>query len=178
MWDSQTVVETETNPLRVARKRHHKSLHDMCKDVGVNYQTLYLNECGVFPTILPKIRRYLINEFELDGTELDKLYRKFVLDKRRVFALQYSDKVTTLPEPDITFSPFRLFRVHIDPIFQSRTAFCKTICIEPAGMFRVENGPIQEIPKRISEAFLQVGVPSDNLQELKERQYEFYARSR
>lgn len=151
---------------------------DLAKRVGINYQTVFLNECGVFPGIIPKLRTYLIKSFVQDGDDLDERYRRFVLDKRRVFAIQFFDKLETLPEADLSHHPFSDFRVHISEEFQSRTHFAKTICVEPAGLYRLETLPLPDIPSRLREALLQVGVSSSNIEELNERINEFHARSK
>jgi len=144
---------------------------------GVNLQTVYLNECGVFPTILPRIKRTLNRKFGVSESQLEEDYRQFVLEKRKLFAEEYEGKVDVLPEADLTVSPIRLYRITIDPEF-SRMGFAKTLCIEPAGIYRLEVFPLPTIPGRIREALLQVGMSQDNLEELEERTDEYAARSK
>lgn len=177
MWDSANVVETETNPIRIIRVANHKSLEQLSTAAGVNLQTLYLNECGVFPRILPRIKDYLLRRFDCEEKKLDEDYKKFVLDKRRFFAISYADKVDVLPDPDLTIPPFQQYRLSLSDDL-SRMGFAKTICVEPAGLYRLEKSPLEQLPGRLSEALLQVGLSSGNLEELEERTHEFYARSK
>lgn len=178
MWDSANVVELETNPIRVLRKARHLSIGDVAEQACVNYQTVYLNECGVFPSVVPKIRAFLIEKLDGVGSQIDTDYRRFVLDKRRIFAIEYADKLESLPDPDLRFHPFAEFRSYISEQFESRSKFAKTICVEPAGLYRLERPPyLHEMPGRLREALLQVGVSSDNVQELNERINEFFSRS-
>lgn len=172
------MVELETNPIRVIRKERHLSISDLSERIPINYQTVYLNECGVYPTVVPKIREFYIKELSADGEELDLNYKRFVLDKRRFFAIEYADRLESLPEPDLSYHPFVGFRRHISDDFGSRMKFAKTICLEPSGLYRLERVPLREMPGRVREALLQVGVSSDNVQELNERINEFYARNR
>jgi len=170
------VPELDTNPIRIIRTQNHKSLFEFAELCGVHLQTVYLNECGVFPTILPKIKDLLIIKYDADDNKLTQDYKKFVLDKRRVFSLTYSDKIDSLPDPDLTKCPFGEYRVNISSEF-TRMKFAKTICVEPAGLYRLEQKPLSTIPGRVREALLQVGLSSDNLEELEERTNEFYSRS-
>lgn len=167
----------ETNPIRILRTLNHKSLQEWADLCGVHLQTVYLNECGVFPTILPKIKTVCLRKGGQTESELTEAYKKFVLDKRRLFSIEYADKVNILPDPDLTKPPFQHYRQTIGPEF-TRMGFAKTICVEPAGLYRLETKPLAQIPGRISEALLQVGMSSDNLEELEERTNEFYSRCR
>jgi hypothetical protein len=150
---------------------------DLAELCGINYQSVYLTECGVFPEVLPKIKRYIVKHLMEDESKLDSDYRRFVLDKRRFFAIQFADKLQMLPDPDLSDHPFQQFRLYLDAEL-NRTKFAKTICIEPAGLYRMERLPLPEIPSRIREALLQVGLSSENLEELNERVNEFHARHR
>lgn len=143
---------------------------------GVHLQTLYLNECGVFPTVLPRIKSSVIKKCNVDPDELDKDYKEFVLSKRRLFAKKYKNKINILPEPDLTASPFKYYRESLGANV-SRMGFAKDICVEPAGLYRLERVPLNKLPGRLTEALLQVGLTPDNLEELEERTNEFYARS-
>ena len=168
--------ELDSNPIRILRVANHKSLQEMATLSGVNLQTLYLNECGVFPNVLPKIRDFLSRKYSVDEGELETSYREFILEKRKAFSETYEGKVDTLPEANLTIPPIGMYRTFIDPKF-SRMGFAKTLCIEPAGLYRLEVFPLPTIPGRIREALLQVGMSKDTLEELEERTNEFHART-
>lgn len=169
--------ELDSNPIRIIRVANHKSLQELALICGVNLQTLYLNECGVFPTILPTIRVHISRKFGVSEEQLEEEYKQFVLEKRRLFAENYKDRIDLLPEANLTVSPTALYRQSVDPEF-SRMGFAKTLCVEPAGMYRLEVFPLATIPGRIRDAFLQVGMSSSTLEEMEERTNEFYARTR
>jgi transcriptional regulator with XRE-family HTH domain len=177
MWEHSTMREMDSNPIRILRTANHKSLQELSELCGVHLQTIYLNECGVFPTVLPKIRTTLNRKYDADLTKLDADYKKYIFDQRKTFSVAYADKIDSLPEADLTRCPMGLYRKGISPSL-SRMGFAKTICVEPAGMYRLEVFPLAAIPGRIREALLQVGLSSPNLEELEERTNEFYSRTR
>ena len=169
------MAEVYPNPINVIRTSNHKSLQELADLIGVHLQTLYLNECGCYPDIVPKIRTYLVRVAQVDGDDIDRAYKEFQTHKRKFFAGKYSDKLETLPDPNLTINPMRQFREHIHPKL-NRTKFSKELCIEPAGMYRLEMLPLAEIPGRIRDVLLEIGISKENVEELQERIYEFNAR--
>lgn len=174
-WDSALVGQKSTNPIYVLRTRNHQSLVDFSRFLNVNLQTLNANELGVYPEILPKIKHKLMKHFDVSEKELDLGYSRFVKEKRAFFSRLHGDRFEELPEPDLRICPFEQFRLHISPNM-NRTKFAKEVCVEPAGLYRLETKPLPELPGRLVEALEDIGLSRSNIEELQERTSEFHAR--
>ncbi len=129
-------------------------------DCDVNYQALYLNECGVYPTILPAILDCL-RRLDNDPSQLELEYTEFRLNKRHEFGALHSHK--ELPPPVGTKHPFAAFR---DVLGLSRSNTAKKLCVHPAGLYRLELGLMKHLPGDVREALLVAGFPGTLVDEL------------
>lgn len=148
------------NPIRRIRLSKGRTLMEFAGDCGVNYQALYLNECGVYPSILPAIHEYLVS---LDAwpTDLNEDYEEFRYHKRVLFGDIHS--ATPLPPPVGTLHPFIAFR---HALKLSRAAVAKKLCVHPAGLYRLELGLMKHLPGDVREAMLVAGFPGSLVDEL------------
>ncbi len=165
----QSVVTT--NPIRILRLQQNKSLDLFSRECHVHLQALYLNECGVYPTILPAIMERLTRFYGLDRNRLAEEYGDFVKSTREEFGQQHS-LLSYLPgDSDIRVSPITKLRNDFD---LSKLGFAKGICTQPTGISRVEKRITSEFPQQLNEALLEAGLPVGMLAELQERQREYY----
>lgn len=148
------------NPIRRIRLSKGKTLHDFADDCGINYQALYLNECGVYPTVLPVLLEY-IGKLGFDSESVAQEYKEFVLAKRLEFGACHS--TTELPPPVGSLHPFVAFRQALE---LSRVAFAKSICVHPAGLYRLELGLMKHLPGDVREALTVAGFSINLIEEL------------
>ena len=162
-----------SNPIREIRIREGKTLEHFAFECGVTLQAVYLNECGVYPNVLPSILRRLTTYYELQESDLNRDYERFVKQKRLQFNERYSPYKT--PESDCTKSPIQLFRKLLT---LSRVGFAKGICVQPTLLYKVEEAKIDVIPGQIAMALRDIQLPVGEIQEFQERQLEFYCHVR
>jgi hypothetical protein len=134
-------------------------------------QALYLNECGVYPSILPSILRRLTRYYGLDEKELVAGYGDYVRFTRLEFGRKYTLFDYLPGDSDIRVSPVTKLRNDFD---LSKLGFAKGICTQPSGISRVEKRITSEFPQQLNEALTDAGLPVVMLHELQERQREFY----
>lgn len=148
------------NPIRKVRLSRGRTLVEFADDCGVNYQALYLNECGVYPTVLPAILKILV-KLDNDATQLETEYIEFVYNKR----LEFGEKHNTvnLPPPVGTLHPFIGFRRALG---LSRSKLAKMLCVHPAGLYRLELGLMKHLPGDLRDALLVAGFPVNLVEEL------------
>lgn len=161
------------NPITAVRQSRGKTLKDFASDIGINRQALYLNECGVYPNVLPRIRRYIVEDLqERTNLSLRIEYQKFVLLKlegqRGTLDLDRFG-VGDLGAPDR--SPLAGLR---DALELSRMGFCKTLCLHPARELGCENGKYFSFGEQIERHLLYVGISEMVMEEMIERQRDFY----
>lgn len=140
---------------------------EFAEDCGVNYQALYLNECGVYPTVLPAILECL-RKLDNDSEQMAEEYTEFRLAKRRTFGELHNLK--GLPPPVGTLHPFTAFR---QALGVSRSLLAKTLCVHPAGLYRLELGMMKHLPGDVREALLVAGFPGTLVEELDYRTEEW-----
>lgn len=150
------------NPIRRVRVKEGKTLVELAADCGVHLQALYLNECGVYPTILPSILTCLIR-LGYSGSVLEKDYQMFVHNKRVSSGVFFELSSYTLPPPVGTQHPFISFRKSLE---LSRMGFCKSFCVHPASMHKVEHEQVQCLPRQVIEALNEAGLSEQTTEEL------------
>lgn len=152
----------QINPIRRVRVKEGKTLVEFAADCGVHLQALYLNECGVYPTILPSILIRL-NHLGYSGSVLEPDYQVFVKSKREASGVRHSLTLYELPPPVGTVHPFISFRKSLK---LSRMGFCKSFCVHPASMHKVEHEQVVQLPSQVIEALGQAGLSERVIDEL------------
>lgn len=159
-----------TNPIRVARLGQGKTLHEFAADLEINYQAVYLSESGVYPHILPTIKKYLVNTLKLDPRNLDLSYYAFVYTNRKHFEYTFGPD-WHLPEPLLGDSPIVVWRESLN---LSRSALSKGICVQPSMLSRVENKKMAMLPSQLIEALKAIGWTKSLIDEMDYRVNEFF----
>jgi hypothetical protein len=137
----------------------------------MNAQAVFLNEQGVYETVLPRIERFMVKEGE-DPNEIYKSYRDFVKEKRRWFGDHHglpSWTVGSLGPP--VGSPMEEFHKHLNI---SRMRFCKTLCVHPAKELAIECGKTRGLGLQIQTAFQDAQMPQSVIDELEYRVAEYH----
>ncbi len=155
------------SPIRRIRISQGRTLVEFADDCGVNYQALYLNECGVYPTILPTVLRHLVGLEGNEDTLVDE-YEEFCIQKRITFGEAHSS--TELPPPVGTQHPFISFRMKLG---LSRSKLAKSLCVHPAGLYRLELGLMKHLPGDLREALQVAGFSTTLIEELDYRTEEW-----
>lgn len=148
---------------------HHRTLEQFSFECGIGLQAVYLNECGVYPTILPSIERRLVSYYDCIPSELSEAYIKYVEKKRYNFGKNHSPY--KVPEPNIFKSPILSFR---EIFASSRIGFAKSICITPTILYKVEKKKVEIIPGQLIIALREILLPVGEIEEMQIQQQEFY----
>lgn len=156
------------NPIRVIRKANGKTLEDFAGECHVHYQALFLNENGVYPHILPSIRKHLYYLGYLPLV-LDADYRIYQREKRQTSGVQFCLGAVVLEAPS-PVHPVVAFRTNL---VLSRMAFCKRFCIQPSEMYELEQGKKHTFSEQFKQAMNEAGLPAIVLDELEYRCGEF-----
>lgn len=156
------------NPVREARKKLGYTLHEFAGVVGVNYQAIYLNECGVYQDVLPAVVSYLKRKGYKEN-ELQKDYQEFIRLRRQNFLREYGP--FKLVDVDSTESFMTTWRHSLG---LSKMALSKLLCIQPTLVDRVETGKARKLPNQIRDAFHDLGFTFEELEEIDYRLEEFH----
>lgn len=156
------------NPVRLARLSLHKTIAEAAELANVDWQFWYLTECGCYERISESIVTFLNRNF-ITG-ELQESYSEYRKRRQQCFGQDFPT-LHTLPLVNSSVSP-------IESLWEAlgipRTAFAKSLCIQPAHLYRLKKGMCKELPKAVVEALRQAGMSEDNIDELNERQTDFY----
>ena len=172
----RTRSDLAQSPLRLARKHLGLSIADFAEVCNVHEQALYLNECGCYSGVLPSVEHVLSGlGFDLEIIERD--YAKFQKEKREAFGTQYGLAVWTVADLGthrLNKSPVATLRSRCNI---SQLGFAKAICVQPAVIYKAEKGKASMLPEQIRDALIEAGLSVQLLEELNERQQEYYEHS-
>jgi len=160
------VPDLAASPVRQARQAIHKTIAEASEAAGVNWQTWFLVEQGCYEDIPGRMIDYLgrVNVVVEEYYE----YRR---NKQRAFGERYHLSEFSLPPVDITCSPIYSLRM----VFGiSRADFAKSFAVQVAHLYNCEKGRARFIPSAVREAFRTGGLPVEKVDELDDRQEEFY----
>lgn len=157
-----TVLE---NPIRRIRQLEGKTLNQLAESIGINYQAVYLNECGTYSSVLPTIVRYF-EKLGYDGNEIENDYQAFQCSKRQVSGEKYKMGEITDLGPPSAVNPLVQFRYLLNI---TRSKFCKDFCVHPASMRQLELNAMQTLPAQLHLALEQAGLAPGLIVELEER---------
>ena len=164
--------DLSASPVRLARKRLGLSLQKLSDSLGVQYQLVYLTECGCYTEIPPVILVFLAKEGFSVG-KLEEDYNKFVQKQRRAFGETYFPRDFELPDPAASQNPLTLLRKKLD---LNKAAFAKGLCIQPAVLYKIETGQQRTLALQIKVALVEAGLPWVEMKELESRYEEYYDR--
>lgn len=137
-------VTGETGPIRLALNLTGKSLRTVADEIGVNYQALYLADCGCYNSLPPSIMNWLRKVTGLTYFDLTLLYKDYKVLKRQMFPLDDFTPDQILP----VGNPIKNFRAALD---LSRSGFSKRYCVPAAMMYNIEAS--QNPPDTLSPIF-------------------------
>lgn len=158
-----------SNPIRKIRMENHKTLEMFSRECGVSLQAVYLNEFGMYPTILPSVLRRLVTYYGCGESEIEEEYQKFVSTRRYEFGRKHEP--FSLGEPDLRSSPTKQFRTILG--FRSAFGWSKAISLNPTTVRRTESGTVEEFPGQLVIALREILLPVGDIEELQYRQREF-----
>lgn len=165
---TRTKQQLYSSPVRVARNRLAKTIDEAADAAGVHWQAWYLTECGVYNDVPPSINSYLRkNDVAIDGAD----YTKWRRSRQREFGERHSLATIGLPEPSSRICPFLSFREWIGI---SRLELAKSLCVQPAVLYKLETGQSRHLPQQLAEALEVAGLPVELIDELNDRTEEFY----
>lgn len=169
MYCQPMATALATSPVREARTRIHRTIAEAAESAGVNWQTWYLTEAGCYEHIPPAILHFIVGQGV--GELSQENYTRFRERKQREFGSSHNQALQTLPPVCVSSSPLEsLWKA----VGVSRSEFAKSLCIQPAHLYRLQRGQAKELPASVIQALLTAGVPQDIVEELNERQQEFY----
>lgn len=157
-------VDMAENPVHRLRQEERLTLAQFADRAGVHLQAVFLNERGVYPTILPSILSYM-HRLRPEGRGWQSEYTAYVLEKRLEFGAHY-DLPNTQLGPPVGSNPFRGWRDQYD---LSRMAVAKGLCVHPASLYKVEHDETKHLPEQLVVALKVAGMPSMVIEELQFR---------
>lgn len=162
-------LQLADSPIRQARVAIKKTIGEAAEGAGVNWQTWFLTENGCYEDIPGRIIDYLgrINV----STEEYFAYRE---SKQKEFGESHNFDSIGLPPVDLNLSPIESFRKSLG---KSRADFAKSLATQVAHLYNCEKGRCRFIPSGLRDALLTAGLPMSLVDELDERQQEFYERN-
>lgn len=161
------------SPIHTVRTREGKTLEQVADAAGINMQAVYLNECGVYPTILPALQK-CFQVWEYDTKVLERDYQIFIKNKRIEFGNTHNLSELTLGAlgpPVENQSPLETLREYIQ---LSRMAFCKGLCVHPAAELRIERGEASSLGAQFKTALYDAGVGDIIISELDARVQDYH----
>jgi len=161
---------SSTNPIRVLRLSQHKTLEAFAAECGVHLQALYLNEMGMYPTVLPSISKRITSHYEVNADELEEQYQQYVSDKRYQFGEVHKPYV--LNEPSLGHDPLRDFRTSLG--YNTVFGFAIAVAINPTTVRRVESCTTDNFPGQLRLALRDIQLPVGDIEELEIRHQEYY----
>lgn len=158
------------NPIRRIRLLEGRTLQEFADDIGIHYQAVYLNECGVYHTVLPVIMKHLVS-LGLNRRELEIEYEEAVRFKRELNGLVYQfNLIDDLGEPT-GINPFTQFRekLNLTGLSLTRSKFCKLFGVHPALIRKLELFETRTMPTQLQEALRDAGLATTVIDELCDR---------
>jgi len=162
--------ERTSNPIRVLRLENHLTLEEFSRECKIHLQAVYLNEMGMYPTILPSIMKRMVEHYGVLGSEAEEQYEYYIFNKRYSFGEEHSPY--TLPESNLSRSPLHQFRLSLN--LSTAFGFAKSIAINPTSVRRVEACKVDEFPGQLRIALRDIQLPVGDIEELEYQHQEYY----
>lgn len=159
-------LQLADSPIRQARLAVRKTINEAAEGAGINWQTWFLAENGCYEEIPGKIVDYL-GRLNVSAEE----YFKYRENKQREFGHANNFDTLGLPPVDLRVSPIESLRKLLG---KSRADFAKSLATQVAHLYNCEKGRCRFIPTGLREALLTAGLAVEKVNELDERQEEFY----
>lgn len=165
--------EVTSNPIRRLRLSKGKTLEQFADDCGIHLQAVYLNEMGMYPTVLPAVMR-LMRAYGISLSEAEEEYQDYVRDIRFNFGEEHAPY--SLGLPSVSVSSIKVFRDILG--ISTAFGFARAICVNPTLIRRVEYGKTDEFPGHLNFALRDIQMDPSDIQELELRHQDFYGRFR
>jgi DNA-binding XRE family transcriptional regulator len=162
--------KASSNPIRVVRLQNHKTLEEFASECGVHLQAVFLNEKGMYPTVLPSIMTRLSGHYGCDPISTEEAYQFYVRTKRETFGNNHQPYV--LNEPTLGICPLGDFRHSLG--YSTIFGFSEAIAINPTPIRRVEGCKTDLFPAALKQALRDIQLPADDIEELEYRHQEYY----
>lgn len=158
------------SPIRLARTELHLNIEQLAGQASVHVSALYLNECGCYPNVLPKIAGYLSAHGFVER-DLQKDYKVFQRSQREEFGRIHDLAGYQLPHPSLSMAPVESLHKSLK---LSRMSFAKSICVQPALLFKLVKAEFRHLPTQVESALRDASLEESVIEELNERTEEFY----
>lgn len=162
--------KVSTNPVRVVRLRQHKTLEEFAAECNVHLQAVFLNEKGMFPTVLPSIMKRLSGHYGCDPISTEEAYQFYVQSKRESFGDNH--KPYNLNEPILGICPLGDFRHSLG--YSTIFGFCRSIAINPTPVRRIEGCKTDLFPAALKQCLSDIQLDERDIEELEYRHQEYY----
>jgi hypothetical protein len=162
--------EPSWNPIRRTRLENRKTLEEFAQECHVHLQAVYLNEMGMYPTILPSILKKLVEKYGFTTSGAEEEYQYYVFDKRFRFWEQHNPYV--FGEPDLSRNPIRTFRNSLG--YNTVFGFANAIAINPTAIRRVESCKVDTFPGQLRLALRDIRIPVEEIDDLEYQLQEYY----
>lgn len=158
------------NPITRYRNFLGLSRAELASETRLNEQGLLYLEMGCYDRVPDKLTLYFRRR-SLPVEALYDDYQDFIREKRAKFRDNYGDLVNRLPDALSQMPPVEAWRRCLGI---TRSGLAKALCVQPAFLYKLEKAKTPSIPAQVRKALLEVGMIGDNVEELGERQSEFY----
>jgi transcriptional regulator with XRE-family HTH domain len=166
--------EASSNPIRQLRLQNGKTLEQFAHECGIHLQAVYLNEMGMYPSILPAIAIRMKVHYGLSSQEIEEDYSSYVRERRYYFGDRHIPYV--LGDATSAISSVRLFRGNCG--YKTAFGFAKAICINPTLIRDVESAKVENFPGQLNLALRDIQMSPEDIEELQYRHQEYYGRNR
>jgi transcriptional regulator with XRE-family HTH domain len=160
--------QVSDNPIRLLRLSEHKTLEAFAAECGIHLQAVYLNEMGMYPTILPSIM-VVMKHYGLSESEEDS-YQDYV--RRTRYDFGESHVPYEIGEPSMSVSSIRQLRGSLG--ISTAFGFAKAICVNPTLIRNVEFGRVEVFSGQLNFALRDIQLDPSDIEELSYRHQEFY----
>jgi len=158
------------NPIRRTRLENHKTLEQFSHECKVHIQAVYLNEMGMYPTVLPAISRRLVEHYGRSPTEIEEEYQYYVVRKRLAFGVEHQPY--DFGESDLSRNPVKSFRTTLG--YNTAFGFATAIAVNPTLIRRVESCKVEDFPKHLIQALRDINLSARDVEELQLRHREYF----
>jgi hypothetical protein len=124
-------VHATTSPVREILDRTGNTLRGAAEEIGMNYQSIYLADCGCYVALPPRLMDWLCKVSGYTELEIGSAYHEHKKLKRMLYPLSDFD-YRTLPPVGNPVTGFR------EKLSLSRSKFCKRYCVPATVMYSME----------------------------------------
>lgn len=158
------------NPITRFRNFLGLSRAEFARVLDMNEQGLLYLERGCYDRVPERVEAYFARR-NLPVDTLQSAYSDYITQVRANFKEKYGDLVNQLPKVSSQGSPAAAWW---EGLGETRSGLAKHLCVQPAFLYKLEKKKAPHLPGQFREALHEIGMTEYNIDELEERQVEFY----